>query len=618
MDRRNPSPPFTSGSIDLTCTDSSEDEEKKESSLIPAIDLTSMLDDNNSDVDGMDVSKEENGKIQRKRRLQSEQSISSSSSSSSSSSWKKSATSSTRNAANNLKTTGLLPEDILEVNNDSNNKHKHQPCYWSCPRCTCNNSMDFERCDACLYHRCSLKKPPPLQAPDPDTSRPLFATATATATVSPDRTSISASSSTSFDRNSDLHLPSGFDSSSSSSSSSSPCYRSNTGDSLPSSKKKNNCMNDTAPDTGEKNDSDNDDGYDSWGKGNWCFLLPNNDKDHPSTTTATSISSSSNAIKMGSSTNDDDQENKKPTPDLQTSRGNNTAATNITVEAAYGVMKDDEQEVTPDNEAIDDRDYDDDDDDDDSYDSWGIGNWCFLLPNKKDKYHPSTTATIISINSNVVRMKISTNYDDEDSKKPTPDLLQSSRSNNNATTSITMEAIDKVMKDNEQDVKVKKEGTAIGLTTKEREKRKRNFDIWKTANTDPDDGLGRYVFRRGCHPRCITTILGGSGCFPFPVVDKPKTAFLQNPTMQNPFIEPGEFYVAGNEGFNPFGPRFPGDTGCVDTRAFGQNSQQDEFHLFVQCASQSHKRLWHGKNARDGRLYVVSYSCCCCLLLLYT
>jgi hypothetical protein len=97
---------------------------------------------------------------------------------------------------------------------------------------------------------------------------------------------------------------------------------------------------------------------------------------------------------------------------------------------------------------------------------------------------------------------------------------------------------------------------------------------------------------------------------PFPVV-----AFLQNPTMQNPFIEPGEYYVAGNEGWNPFGPRFPGDTGSVDTRSFGQNPQQEEFHLFVQCASQSHKRLWHGKNARDGRLYVVSYSFCCCLCL---
>jgi hypothetical protein len=118
-----------------------------------------------------------------------------------------------------------------------------------------------------------------------------------------------------------------------------------------------------------------------------------------------------------------------------------------------------------------------------------------------------------------------------------------------------MEAIDEVMKGDEQDIKVRKEGTANGLTTKEREKRKRKFKIWKKANTDPDDGLGRYVFRRGCHSKCITTILGGSGCCPFPVVDKPKTAFLQNPTMQNSFIEPGEFYVAGNEGWNPFGPR---------------------------------------------------------------
>jgi hypothetical protein len=73
MDRRNPPPPLSLESIDLTCTDS-EDEEKKESSLIPAINLTSMLDDNNSDIDGGDVSKEENGKIQRKRHIaQSEQ-----------------------------------------------------------------------------------------------------------------------------------------------------------------------------------------------------------------------------------------------------------------------------------------------------------------------------------------------------------------------------------------------------------------------------------------------------------------------------------------------------------------------------------------------------------------
>jgi hypothetical protein len=470
--------------------------------------------------------------------------------------------------------------------------------------------MDFERCDACLYQRCSLKKPPPPQAPDPNTSRPSTATANATATVSTDCTSMSASSSASFDRNSDLRPDGGFDSSSSSSSS--PCYKNNTGDSLPSlKKKKNNRKNDAASDTGENNDSDDDDGYDSWGKGNWCFLLPNNDKDHPSTT-ATIISSNSNLVKMESYTNDED--NKKPTPDLQTSTGNNTAATNITAEAANGVMKDDEQVgVSPDNEEKDDRDYDDDDD---GYDSWGKGNWCFLLPNT-DKYHPSTTATIISINSNVVRMKISTNDDDEDNKKPTPDLLQTSRSNNYSTTSITMEAIDEVMKGDEQDVKVKKEGTANGLTTKEREKRKRNFKIWKKANTDPDDGLGRYVFKRGCAKACITTILGGSGIWPWPIVKTPPTAFLHNPAMENPFIESGEFYVAGNDGWNPLGPRFPGDTGCVITCALKMNPQQEEFHLFIQCASKPHKRLWHGKNARDGRLYVVSYSCCRCLWLPY-
>ena len=30
------------------------------------------------------------------------------------------------------------------------------------------------------------------------------------------------------------------------------------------------------------------------------------------------------------------------------------------------------------------------------------------------------------------------------------------------------------------------------------------------ANTDPD-GNPRKVFRRGCHPQCVTTILGGCG-----------------------------------------------------------------------------------------------------------
>jgi hypothetical protein len=525
MDPRKPPPPLLSESIDLTCADS-EDEEKKGSSL-PVVDLASVLDDVDGDVDGDDV------KIQSK---QGKRHIAQSNQRSISSlSRKKIATSSTRNAAKNLKTTGLFPEDILEVSNDSNNKHQHQPCYWSCPICTCSNTMDIYRCDACLYRRCCPKKPPPPQSPDLNISMPLSATATR--------------------------------------------------------------KNDATADNGENDGSDDDDGYDSWEKGNWCFLLPNND-------------------------------NKNAAPDLQTSKSNNNNATITTVEATNEGTKDDEQDnakvknhkkdKTRDNGENDDR---DDDDDDDGYDGWRKGNWCFLLPNN-DKDHPSTTTvtdtatttTATSSNSNEVRMKVSTNNDDEDNKNPTSDL-QNSRSNNNATTSITMEAIDKVMKGDEQDVKVKKEGTANGLTTEEREKRKSNFDIWKKANTDPDDGLGRYVFKRGCAKACITTILGGSGIWPWPKVKTPPTAFLQNPAMENPFIESGEFYVAGNEGWNPLGPRFPGDTGCVISCALKMNPQQEEFHLFVQCASKPHKRLWHGKNAQDGRLYVVSYSCCLVILL---
>jgi hypothetical protein len=341
MDRRhcNRKPPPRASSVD------SEDCEDEASSL-------PVLDDNNGDVDGDGDSKEEIEKVESKRgKLHITQS---NQRSIPSWSWKTSATTSTRNAANNLKTTGL-------------------------------------------------KKPPP-QSPDSNTSMPLFATA-----VSPDCTSMSESSSIS----------------SSSSSSSSPCYKNKTGDSLPSSmtmetspstmgkkKKKNNHKNGAALDNGENDghSDDDDDGYDSWGKGNWCFLLPNKDKYHPSTT-ATIIGINSNIVRMKISANYEDK--TKPTPDLQTSRSNgNNAATNITMEAIDKVIKDDEQDAKvktrkndtkPDYGENDDRDNDDDDDDDYGYDSWGKGNWCFLLPNK-EKYYPSTTATIIGINSNVVRM----------------------------------------------------------------------------------------------------------------------------------------------------------------------------------------------------------------------
>jgi hypothetical protein len=122
---------------------------------------------------------------------------------------------------------------------------------------------------------------------------------------------------------------------------------------------------------------------------------------------------------------------------------------------------------------------------------------------------------------------------------------------------------------------------------------------------DPRTKQGRFVFRRGCHKQCITQVLGGCGTDPWPTVSKVPT--LPNGDPDNPFIRQGEFYIAGNEYWNPFGPRFPGDGGFVNTEPFNDNPDQIEFHLFVQCSEHAHKRHWHGPDAVGGRMYVGVY-----------
>ena len=99
--------------------------------------------------------------------------------------------------------------------------------------------------------------------------------------------------------------------------------------------------------------------------------------------------------------------------------------------------------------------------------------------------------------------------------------------------------------------------------------------------------------------------MGGIGTHEFPIVKDPPTIDGQ----PNPFIQPNEFYLAGAESFNPFGPRFPGDKGLVDKNAFGrvEGFDQKDFHFFVQCAEHPHKRHWHGKGAKGGRMYVGVY-----------
>ena len=171
---------------------------------------------------------------------------------------------------------------------------------------------------------------------------------------------------------------------------------------------------------------------------------------------------------------------------------------------------------------------------------------------------------------------------------------------------ISGEAVkQEVISTSNEDIKIKKEGSASSLSAQERLRRKACFEQWKKANTDPRTNQGRYVFRRGCHVSCITKVLGGSGMEPWPLVKRPPRLF--DTGEDNPFIAPKEFYVAGDEAFNPFGPRFPGDQGLVHIGALNTNPDQKEFHLFVQCADKPHKRIWHGRGAAGGRMYVGVY-----------
>jgi hypothetical protein len=113
--------------------------------------------------------------------------------------------------------------------------------------------------------------------------------------------------------------------------------------------------------------------------------------------------------------------------------------------------------------------------------------------------------------------------------------------------------ISQVLSDASLDIRVKQEGSATSLSLDERTRRNACREKWIKANTDPKTKQGRFVFRRGCHRQCITQVLGGSGVDPWPTVSK--VPALHNMNDGDPFIKPGEFYVAGNEDWNPFGPR---------------------------------------------------------------
>ena len=156
-------------------------------------------------------------------------------------------------------------------------------------------------------------------------------------------------------------------------------------------------------------------------------------------------------------------------------------------------------------------------------------------------------------------------------------------------------SVRQILKEFDVDSKVKIEGEKVQLSKAIKDNIKEVTTKWIAANTDPNTGMGRYVFRKGCHKHCITKLLGGVGTDQNPVSSSDRQ-----------FIKKGDFYVAGNEAFNPYGPRFPGDPGLADMEGLAANPNQKEFHVFVQCGSRPLSRLWQGNLAKGGRMVRIS------------
>ena len=172
-------------------------------------------------------------------------------------------------------------------------------------------------------------------------------------------------------------------------------------------------------------------------------------------------------------------------------------------------------------------------------------------------------------------------------EEPIPDVPAISNAN-------VPSALLQSMQQDFQDAKIKKEGDKVVLNSKERAFRQTALRALIKANRDPQ-GNPRFVFRRGCSVS-ITTVLGGQGVHPWPIVKNV-------PDMGKDFISAGEFYFAGVQHFNHFVPKYPGAKGFIVSTALWDNRKsQPTFHVFVQCSQQRYHKYWYGTNAKGGYL----------------
>ena len=133
---------------------------------------------------------------------------------------------------------------------------------------------------------------------------------------------------------------------------------------------------------------------------------------------------------------------------------------------------------------------------------------------------------------------------------------------------------------------------------------------------EPDGKTPRAVFRAGCHPRCLTQVLGGVG------TDMERFATEDKVLPDgHALIKKGEMYLWGRADWNTYAPSFAGDIGAYrDDLAetleeqrivMGWEKPQTVFHLFRQCTERFLIDVpysgYHGKDAEKKTLYCGRY-----------
>jgi hypothetical protein len=123
-------------------------------------------------------------------------------------------------------------------------------------------------------------------------------------------------------------------------------------------------------------------------------------------------------------------------------------------------------------------------------------------------------------------------------------------------------------------------------------------------------------FRAGCHPKCLTQVLGGVGTDMERIVREDKVL-----PDGHVLIREGEMYLWGRADWNTYAPSFAGDTGAYrydlsetlrkQQHSMGWERPQQTFHLFRECTQRFlidfPLSAYHGKGAEKKTIYCGRY-----------